>query len=181
MMMRSFFDWPAEGWRNPLLQLEQMRKDMERFENTLFGRVGWQSGGAGVFPALNLTEDKDYYYVRAELPGMQAKDLELQVQGKSLTIAGERKIASEGENVKYHRREREAGRFSRIINLPGGIQCRQGRCPVDQRYVDHQNCQIGSCQAAANNGHVIINTNLMLIFCSRFPVYKGGTYHDHIQ
>lgn len=119
MMMRNLLKWPAGEWRNPLLQLEQMRKDMERFENTLFGRLGGRPGGAGVFPALNLTEDKDHYCVRAELPGMQAKDLELQVQGKSLTIAGERKIASEGENVKYHRREREAGRFSRIINLPG--------------------------------------------------------------
>ena len=41
--------------------------------------------------------------------------------GRSLSIAGERKIASEGENVKYHRREREAGRFSRIIVLPGEV------------------------------------------------------------
>lgn len=121
MITRSLFDWPAGGWRNPLLQLEQMRREMEQIGSALFGRLGSRPGMAGVFPALNLTEDKDHYYVRAELPGIQAKDLELQVHGKSLSIAGERKIASEGENAKYHRREREAGRFSRIIDLPGEV------------------------------------------------------------
>jgi HSP20 family protein len=121
MITRSLFDWPASGWRNPLLQLEQMRKEMEQLGSILLGRQGSRPSMAGVFPALNLTEDKDHYYVRAELPGIQAKDLELQVYGKNLSIAGERKIASEVENAKYHRREREAGRFSRIIDLPGEV------------------------------------------------------------
>ena len=121
MIARSLFDWPAGGWRNPLSQLEQMRREMDQIGSTLFGRLGLRPGIAGVFPTLNITEDKDSYYVRAELPGIQAKDLELQVHGKSLSLAGERKIASEGENVKYHRREREAGRFSRIIDLPSEV------------------------------------------------------------
>jgi HSP20 family protein len=121
MITRSLFDGPTGGWRNPLLQLEQMRREMDQIGSTLFGRLGLRPGMAGVFPSLNITEDKDHYYVRAELPGIQAKDLELRVQGKSLSIAGERMITSEGENVKYHRREREAGRFSRIIDLPGEV------------------------------------------------------------
>lgn len=121
MITRSVFNWPGAGWRNPFVQLEQMRRDMERLGNAMFGRSGLRPDVSGVFPALNLTEDRDHYYVRAELPGIQSGDLDLQVHGKSLTIAGERKIASEGDNVKYHRREREAGRFSRIIDLPREI------------------------------------------------------------
>ena len=121
MIARSLFDWPMGEWRNPLSQLEQMRREMDQIGSTLFGRLRLRPDMAGVFPTLNITEDKDNYYVRAELPGIQAKDIELQVHGKSLSIAGERKIASEGENVKYHRREREAGRFSRIIDLPGEV------------------------------------------------------------
>jgi HSP20 family protein len=42
-----------------------------------------------------------------------------------LTIAGERTIPSEGENVRYHRKEREAGKFSRVIGLPGDIDATQ--------------------------------------------------------
>jgi HSP20 family protein len=76
---------------------------------------------AGVFPLLNLTENQDNYYIRAELPGMKAEDLGIQIVGKTLTISGERKILEEGEKIRYHRRERDEGRFSRAIGLPGEI------------------------------------------------------------
>ena len=76
---------------------------------------------AGVFPLVNLTEDKDGYYVRAELPGLKADELDISATGNTLSISGERKIFDEGENVRYHRREREAGTFSRIISLPGEV------------------------------------------------------------
>jgi HSP20 family protein len=76
---------------------------------------------AGVFPLINLTEDKDKYYVRAELPGVKGDELDIQVTGNNLAISGERKIAAEEEGTRYHRREREAGKFSRIIGLPGDI------------------------------------------------------------
>jgi HSP20 family protein len=75
----------------------------------------------GVFPAINLTEDVSNYYVRAELPGIKADSFDIQAVGKSLTISGEREIPSEGEDVRYYRREREAGKFSRAIMLPGEI------------------------------------------------------------
>lgn len=121
MITRSILNWPGSEWRTPFAQLERMRRDMDRLGSAMFGRSGLRTDTAGVFPALNLTEDRDNFYVRAELPGIETKDLDLQVHGKSLTIAGERKIASEGESVKYHRREREAGKFSRIIDLPRQI------------------------------------------------------------
>jgi HSP20 family protein len=90
----------------------------------LFGRMAESSYPkyhAGVFPSVNLTEDKGSYFLRAELPGMTADDLDIQVTGRSLSISGERKIPAEGEDVKYHRREREAGKFSRAISFPGDI------------------------------------------------------------
>jgi len=65
-----------------------------------------------------VTEDKDNYYVRAELPGLKAEDLDISVTGDTLSISGERKLPAEDEKAKYHRREREAGRFSRILSLP---------------------------------------------------------------
>jgi HSP20 family protein len=76
---------------------------------------------AGVFPLINLTEDKDNYYLRAELPGVKGEELDIQVTGNNIGISGERKIAAEEEGARYHRREREAGRFSRMIGLPGDI------------------------------------------------------------
>ena len=80
-----------------------------------------QRVSAGVFPLINLTEDKDNYYVRAELPGVKGEELDIQVTGKNLAISGERKIAAVEEGARYHRREREAGTFSRMIGLPGEV------------------------------------------------------------
>jgi HSP20 family protein len=76
---------------------------------------------AGVFPLVNVTEDKDTFYVRAELPGIKAEELDLSVTGNNLTIAGERRLPAEDAHATYHRREREEGRFSRMIGLPAQI------------------------------------------------------------
>jgi HSP20 family protein len=69
----------------------------------------------------NITEDGGNFYVRAELPGIKSNELDIQVTSKGISISGERKIPEEGKNVKYHRREREAGKFSRLINLSGDV------------------------------------------------------------
>jgi len=121
MLTRGLFNYPTAGWRHPFNELERMSRQMDRLTQGLFGRPGLGWRPASVFPAVNLTEDEDNYHVRAELPGIKADALDIQTVGRSLTISGERTIASEGESVRYHRREREAGKFSRTIGLPGDI------------------------------------------------------------
>lgn len=73
---------------------------------------------AGVFPALNISEDAEHIYVTAELPGIPSSDLNITVENNKLAIRGERKVATEDKKVNYHRREREAGTFRRVVNLP---------------------------------------------------------------
>lgn len=121
MIARRLFDWPGTGWQNPLTQLEQMRRDMSRLSSSLFGSPQSRLVPSGVFPAVNIHEDKDHYYVRAELPGINNQDLDIQITGRNLSITGERKIAAQDESVRFHRRERESGKFSRIIGLPRDI------------------------------------------------------------
>ena len=117
MIYRRFFNVPAYRIRSPWEELQRMRQRLDRvFDDSQYPRVS-----AGVFPLINLTEDQDNYYVRAELPGVKADELDIQVTGNNLSISGERKIAAEGESAKYHRREREAGTFSRMIGLPGEV------------------------------------------------------------
>ena len=120
MIYRRLFNVPNWGFRTPFQELERMRQQMD----SLFGQLSdsdYSRFRAGVFPAVNLTEDKDNYFVRAELPGVKAADLDIQATSKGVSISGERKLALEGENVRYHRRERESGSFSRIISLPGDV------------------------------------------------------------
>ncbi|MGD8992625.1 MAG: Hsp20/alpha crystallin family protein [Desulfobacterales bacterium] len=119
MIYRKFFNVPTWRFRSPFEELQRMRQHLDRlYEDTA---APHQAVAAGVFPLINLTEDKESYYVRAELPGVKAEELDIQVTANNLSISGERKITVEEEGAKYHRREREAGSFSRMIGLPGDI------------------------------------------------------------
>ena len=120
MIFRQPFYSPSWGLGSAFEELERMRRRLEEMSGGLERRP-YRVLGAGVFPLINLTEDKDNYYVRAEMPGLKADELSISVTANNLSISGERKIASEGENVRYHRREREAGTFSRVVGLPGEV------------------------------------------------------------
>ena len=120
MLLRRITGWPTGDWRSPFEELERMRRQMDWLTEGFTGRL-YREPIAGVFPLMNVTEDNDNYYIRAELPGIKADELDISVTGNTLSIAGERNITPDNENAKYHRREREAGKFSRIISLPTQI------------------------------------------------------------
>ena len=121
MIYRTSFGTPFWRMRSPFGDLDRIRRQMDRLFETVANGPSHHSG-AGVFPLVNLTESKDNYYLRAELPGVNNSDLDLTVTDNTLTISGERRISSETDDAKYHRREREAGKFSRAIALPGEIE-----------------------------------------------------------
>lgn len=117
MIYRRFFNFPTWGFRRPSEELDRLRRQMSELYGALTeGAIPMFS--AGVFPLTNVTEDSNNYYVRAELPGIKSDELDIQITSNGISVSGERKIPGEGNGVKYHRREREAGKFSRSINLP---------------------------------------------------------------
>ena len=119
MIYRRFFNVPTWRFRSPVEELYRLRQQMEQMLES--PATPQQREAAGVLPLINFTEGKDHYYVRAELPGVKGDELDIQVTGNNLAISGERKIAAEVEDARYHRREREAGTFSRMIALPGEV------------------------------------------------------------
>lgn len=120
MIYRTLFGAPSRRFTNPFSDVEGMRRHMERLYESL-NDPSSSRVDAGVFPAVNITEDADAYYLSAELPGLKPADLELNVTANQVSLAGERKILEEAADARYHRREREAGRFSRAVALPGDI------------------------------------------------------------
>jgi HSP20 family protein len=110
------FTFREPGW-SPFEELERLQRRMGRlFEETIAPGLGlWR---AGVYPLVNISEDHDYLYVRAELPGINPQELEITVHEGNLILRGERKIPAEEKNVNYHRRERESGYFRRVVGLP---------------------------------------------------------------
>ena len=103
--------------RNPWAEFERIRQGLDRLSHGYFARET-PFGGATVFPALNVFEEREALTIRAELPGVEAGDLTVSLEGDTLTIKGKREPRHNGEKLSYHRREIETGNFSRAVNLP---------------------------------------------------------------
>jgi HSP20 family protein len=72
-------------------------------------------------PALDVTEGKDTITVRAELPGVDPKDLGVSLEGDLLTIKGEKEHKKEDKDERQHRVERSWGAFMRSVRLPAPV------------------------------------------------------------
>jgi HSP20 family protein len=86
----------------------------------------------GVFPPMNVTQDDDNYYVRAELPGIEPKELAISAVRNRVSLAGKREIRHEHDQASYHRKERAEGSFNRTVTLPMEVDAER----VDARYAD---------------------------------------------
>jgi HSP20 family protein len=120
MVIRRLENWPFEGLMGGTADLDRIRRDLGRLFGGQTGGNGWEAP-AGVFPLLNVSHDSENVYVRSEIPGVILDQLDVSVTGRSLTISGERAIPDEKSSVRYHRREREAGKFRRQFNLPTDV------------------------------------------------------------
>ncbi len=78
----------------------------------------------GVYPAVNIFEKGGDLVLVAELPGIKKEDLQLQVKGNSVRLAGER-VINYGEKISYHRIERNSSKFDRTLKLPINVEADQ--------------------------------------------------------
>jgi HSP20 family protein len=115
--------WPRWGLaRGPLRELE---REMDEW----FGRFGrewplprWMGEARGWAPAVDMIDRKDEVLLRADLPGLEQKDIEVTVEGGVLTIRGERKEEKEVKRDDYYHAERWTGAFLRSVMLPPGVE-----------------------------------------------------------
>jgi HSP20 family protein len=99
--------------------LDDLARHMGGATRSPFEHV-WRPGA--IFPALNVTKTDNSYVVTAEIPGMHAENLDIKVEGDTLTLKGERKPENLGEGVSYHRKERASGMFQRSLTLPSNVE-----------------------------------------------------------
>ena len=83
-----------------------------------FNLPGVFSEESGFAPAFDVSETEDALIVKAELPGMEEKDIDISLSEGILTIKGEKKHEKESESGCYHTVERRYGAFSRTMRLP---------------------------------------------------------------
>ncbi len=125
--------WPSRpALANSFAELENRRREMLRLWDAIVGEPADEVTHAGGFPPMNVTQDDDHFYVRAEVPGIRATDLSITAVRNRISLAGRREIPQEHERVSYHRKERADGTFNRTIALPTEIDAEH----VDARYAD---------------------------------------------
>ena len=124
--------WPSRPtFDSPLADFDSVRREMLRLLDAVAGEtVG--DVGAGVFPPMNITQDDDNFYVRAEVPGMKPNELSISAVRNRVSLAGKREIPREHERVSYHRKERAEGSFNRTVTLPVEVDASR----VEARYAD---------------------------------------------
>lgn len=94
--------------------------EMNRLFQKFFGNDS-TTAHSNVFPPVNIYQDEANIYLTAELPGMETSEITIDIEQDSIQIQGERNIENEGENLCYHRREREGGTFSRKLTFKNKI------------------------------------------------------------
>ena len=98
------------------------QQEMNRVFGNFFEAPQGAGGNAGTLrrwmPAMDLVEEDDHFVLSAELPGVEEKDINVELEDNVLTISGERKSEHEDRKEGYYRIERSSGRFSRTLTLP---------------------------------------------------------------
>jgi len=103
-------------------QLTDLRDEIDRlFETPLTELARGAQLLSGWTPAVDVHEDKDNVYVKAELPGMKKEEIEVTLHEGTLSISGERKVENKVQNSEVYRAERFFGRFQRTVGLPSAV------------------------------------------------------------
>jgi len=124
--------WPSRPtFDGSFSDFDQIRREMLRLLDTATGD-GAADTTAGVFPPMNITQDDDNFYLRAEVPGIKPAELSISALRNRVSISGKREIPREHDRVSYHRKERPEGAFDRSVTLPTEVDAER----VEARYAD---------------------------------------------
>jgi HSP20 family protein len=108
---------------NPLKEMALLRNHLSNFISDPFfpGETAGDEGSRNVRPAVDIFVKDDKTFIKAELPGMEKKDISLDIQNGVLTLRGERKNESEVKEENFYRKEISHGTFVRAFTLPDEV------------------------------------------------------------
>ncbi len=109
-------------WR-PFREVSRLRSVMDRLWDDYFGpgRRALRPMEEDWMPAVDISETGDKITVKAEVPGLEAKDIEIAMVGDTMTIKGEKKLEREEMEENYHTVERSYGSLTRAMKLPATV------------------------------------------------------------
>jgi HSP20 family protein len=108
-----------------LAPLSDLRQEIDRmfdaFSRDPWGSISEFGTSKAWFPAIDVAENDKVVIVRAEVPGVDPKELEITVTGDRLTLAGEKKETTERKDKDFYHSETRYGSFTRSVQLPSDV------------------------------------------------------------
>jgi HSP20 family protein len=113
--------------------LSTLRREMDQLWSNFFKEPGlprmFQSEG---LPVTDIIEEDDKIVIKADMPGMEKKDISITLADDLLTIKGERATEKEEKGKNFHRQERYFGKFQRMIRLPAEVDSNKIEAALDK-------------------------------------------------
>jgi len=109
---------------NPLRELAALHQGLDRWSDDSFFAPRCLNGATDSStwnPAVDVYEESDRFVIKAELPGLDRKDVEVDLNDRVLTLKGERSYENEVKEDGYYRKERAFGKFHRAFTLPANL------------------------------------------------------------
>lgn len=106
----------------PFREIDSLQREMNRLFDRMNGPADWENMATAFVPPAEISETPDAIHLKLEIPGIDAKDLDVQVTADSVSISGERKSETHIEEDGMTRTEFRYGKFQRVIPLPARIE-----------------------------------------------------------
>lgn len=106
----------------PFREVDSLQQELNQLFNSLTPRIEARANGNAFAPAAEIQETSDAVHLRLEVPGIEPKDLDVQVMAEAVSVTGERKYEKQTAEKGMSRSEFRYGRFQRVIPLPAKVQ-----------------------------------------------------------
>jgi HSP20 family protein len=120
---------------DPTREVDSLQSEMNRLFDTFFGGRPTNGSNPGIrrwVPPMDLVETDDHLVLRADLPGLDTDDVNIEVKDGVLTVSGERTTEHEERADGFYRVERAFGGFSRSMSLPNNIDAERINASFDK-------------------------------------------------
>ncbi|HUK42761.1 MAG TPA: Hsp20/alpha crystallin family protein [Candidatus Acidoferrales bacterium] len=110
---------------SPFVDTDDFPTGLRLFQDTVNRILSDQTASRPWAPAVDIFETDNELVLKADIPGLDQKDIDIQIENGTLSIKGERKFEREEKNKGFHRMERSYGSFVRYFTLPETVDTTQ--------------------------------------------------------
>jgi HSP20 family protein len=106
---------------NPFADVDEFPTGLRVFQDTVNRLLSDQATTRPWAPAVDILETENDLVLKADVPGVELKDIDIQLENGTLTLKGERKFETEEPKMGFHRMERSYGTFVRYFTVPDTV------------------------------------------------------------